>query len=109
NVTVHYTAAAGATIELLFGGHLAAESGPRGWGAGLGAASINGGPYHISLTNADGVSIGKKDNNIQSSAILGQASLTIAKTADSGTVNAGGQVGYTITVTNNGNASASGV
>jgi uncharacterized repeat protein (TIGR01451 family) len=109
NVTVHYTAKAGATVQLLFGGHLAAESGPRGWGTGLGAASINGGPYHISLVNADGVSIGSKDNNIQSSAILGQPSLSITKTADSSTVNAGGQVGFTITVTNNGGASASGV
>ena len=108
-VTVHYTSSPGATVMLLFGGHLAAESGPRGWGAGLGASSINGGPYHISLMSGDGGSIGGKDNNIQSNAILPQASLSITKTADSATVNAGGQVGFTITVTNNGSGAASGV
>jgi uncharacterized repeat protein (TIGR01451 family) len=108
-VTIHYSAAAGANVQLLFGGHLGAETGPRGWGTGLGAANINGGPYHLSLVAADGVSIGSKDNNIQSAAILGQASLSITKTADSSTVNAGGTVGFTITVTNNGNAAATGV
>ena len=31
-------------VQLLFGGHLAASTGPRGWGIGLGAGSVSGGP-----------------------------------------------------------------
>ena len=40
-------------VMLLFGGHLASGFGPRGWGAGLGAASISGGPYHVRVTALD--------------------------------------------------------
>src|SRR5207244_1035954 len=50
HVTVTYSVPStdsGATVMLLFGGHLAASLGARGWGAGLGAGQINGGPYHI--------------------------------------------------------------
>jgi hypothetical protein len=57
-------------VMLLFGGHLAAGGGPRSWGAGNGASDINGGPYHIKLIAVDGASIGNRDNQIMSSAIL---------------------------------------
>jgi hypothetical protein len=55
---------------LLFGGHLAAGGGARSWGAGKGSSSINGGPYHIKLTTLDASSVGNRDNQISSSAIL---------------------------------------
>jgi hypothetical protein len=57
-------------VQLLFGGHLAAASQADGWGAGLGAASVSGGPYHIKWAAADGASVGNRDNQIMSSAIL---------------------------------------
>src|ERR1051326_6977725 len=66
-VTITYTpfSLAGGYVQLLFGGHLAPGSGPRGWGVGLGSSNINGGPYHIKFTSEGG-----RDNQIQSSAIL---------------------------------------
>jgi hypothetical protein len=69
NITVPTTNTS-KTVQLTFGGHLAAPSGSRGWGSGLGAADINGGPYHIKLDKVDGASIGNRDNQIMGSAIL---------------------------------------
>ena len=66
-------------VMLLFGGHLAAGGGPRSWGAGNGASDINGGPYHIKLTQVDGAAIGNRDNQIMSSAIL-PLSVTVSTT-----------------------------
>jgi uncharacterized repeat protein (TIGR01451 family) len=57
-------------VQLLFGGHLAASAGPRGWGNNVGSSFINGGPYHIKLTQVDNSSIGNRDNQINSAAIL---------------------------------------
>ncbi|HXG75484.1 MAG TPA: hypothetical protein VNJ53_02850 [Gaiellaceae bacterium] len=95
-ITVTYSVpslAADARVMLLFGGHLAPSLGPRGWGAGLGAGSINGGPYHIRITKADGESIGSRDNQIQSSAILAPANVVIRKV----TVGGDGTFGFTST------------
>jgi len=90
-------------VMLLFGGHLAAGLGDRGWGAGLGAGSISGGPYHLRLTAIDGESIGNRDNQIMSNAITPLfPSLQIEKTADAASVSAGSNIGFTITVTNDG-------
>jgi uncharacterized repeat protein (TIGR01451 family) len=96
-------------VQLLFGGHLAASTGVRGWGPGLGSGNISGGPYHIKWEAADGESIGNRDNQIQGAAILPQPALTIQKTADAATVTAGGTIGFTITVTNGGPGTATNV
>ena len=64
------TSAANGTVQILFGGHLAAPELSRGWGEGYGAANINGGPYHIKWEKADGASIGNRDNQIMGSAIV---------------------------------------
>jgi uncharacterized repeat protein (TIGR01451 family) len=70
-ITVTYSvAAAPAKVQLLFGGHLAASVGPRGWGANVGSSFINGGPYHIKLVQLDSSSVGNRDNQITSGAIL---------------------------------------
>ncbi|HEU5263751.1 MAG TPA: hypothetical protein VFU34_03880, partial [Gaiellaceae bacterium] len=71
-------------VMLLFGGHIAPSTGPRGWGVGVGAGSISGGPYHISICNVDGVASGCRDNQIQSGAILAPANLLIEKVAVGG-------------------------
>jgi hypothetical protein len=70
------TSGAKSTVYFYFGGHLAAgantgnPSSPRGWGAGCGAGGISGGPYHIKLDGLDSESIGNRDNQIMSGAVL---------------------------------------
>ncbi len=76
----------GATVMLLFGGHIAASPGPRGWGLGVGAAAISGGPYHISLAaldNGDG-NVGNRDNQIMAGALVAPANIVIHKVAVGG-------------------------
>ena len=91
HITIHFTVPASAPgdtsprkVQLLFGGHLAASLGARGWGTGLGSANINGGPYHIKWDLADGASIGNRDNQIQGAAIIPPFTLIINKTALNG-------------------------
>jgi hypothetical protein len=70
-VTITYSVTSTpAKVELLFGGHLAPAVGPRGWGNNVGASFINGGPYHIKLIQVDNSSVGNRDNQIMSGAIL---------------------------------------
>jgi len=62
-ISFHVDGSAGTTtadqkVQLLFGGHLAAEVGQRGWGAGIGSANIQGGPYHIKWIALDDSSVG---------------------------------------------------
>ena len=83
----------GAKVMLLFGGHLAAGLGSRGWGPSVGAGSISGGPYHIRITAADGASVGNRDNQIMSGAILSPANIVIRKN----TVGGDATFGYTAT------------
>ena len=59
---------------LLFGGHIAATFGPRGWGekadgTNLGAAQVPGGSYHIRITDINDAAIGNRDNQLMSGAI----------------------------------------
>jgi len=70
SVTISFTAPASKSsqkLQLLYGAHLATS---LDWGAGEGASSISGGPYHNSLSLLDGASTGSKDNQIQSGAVL---------------------------------------
>jgi len=57
-------------VQILFGGHLAAGTQIDGWGSGLGAGDVSGGPYHIKWAAADGASVGNRDNQIMSNAII---------------------------------------
>ncbi len=106
-VTVSFTANS-SKVMLLFGGHLAAGTGPTGWGAGLGASSISGGPYHIILDALNGASVGSRDNQIMAGAIQpGSPTFVVQKTATPNEVGPNQPVKYDITVTNNGTASGS--
>ena len=94
HITLTYSVpstADGAKVMLLFGGHIAPSIGSRGWGAGVGAGSISGGPYHVRITAADGASVGNRDNQIMSGAILAPANIVIHKVA----VGGDGTFGYT--------------
>jgi hypothetical protein len=66
--------AANTDILVRFAGHLAIGNGTGGYGAGLGAGSVNGGPYHFkfeNLYNASNNAIfsGDQDNQIMSGAV----------------------------------------
>ena len=98
HVTISYSVPSttgGTKVMLLFGGHIAPGLGPRGWGPGLGAGSISGGPYHIKIDalDAGAGNVGSQDNQIMSSAILAPANIVIKKTA----VGGDGTFGYTAT------------
>src|SRR6185503_14748462 len=60
-----------ASTEIIveFAGHIAVGLDPLnagiGYGVGLGAASISGGPYHIPLEQLDGASTGSQDNQLK--------------------------------------------
>lgn len=99
---ISFVTSANAYVQLLFGGHLAAPTGGTGWGVGLGASSISGGPYHIKWDAADGGSVGSRDNQIQSSGILPILNTTLttvaSTTAGGSAVNATGTAGAPATV-----------
>ena len=83
-------------VQLLFGGHLAASFGPRGWGAGIGSAFISGGPYHFKWIAVDGASIGNRDNQIQGSSIFVNPSITTSATASA---SIGSSISHSATLT----------
>jgi len=95
------------TIVMLWAGHLAI--GTSGWGTGLGAASINGAPFHMRTQQLDGSGNKNQDRSIQPAAIILPPAITINKTADHTTVNAGEQIGYVVTLSNTGSGDATGV
>jgi hypothetical protein len=98
--TISFTATAGSTVELLFGGHLAVSPLNRGgWGPGLGASNISGGPYHIKWAAADGASVGNRDNQIMGDAIQALAEPGISTQASPTSATIGTAVVLTDTVT----------
>jgi uncharacterized repeat protein (TIGR01451 family) len=108
-ITVTYSVPSTTTaryVQLLFGGHLAASQGDRGWGTGLGSSNISGGPYHIKWDSADGASVGNRDNQIMGAAILAQAApafdVTKIATPTPNPAVPGGSILYTINVKNTG-------
>lgn len=54
-------------VAIWFGAHVARTA---DWNPETGAGSIPGSPYHVALTALDGDSIGQRDNQMQSNAIL---------------------------------------
>jgi hypothetical protein len=54
------------SVALWFGAHVAAQA---NWGLGLGAGSISGSPYHVSLDALDGAAIGERDNQMQANVV----------------------------------------
>jgi hypothetical protein len=53
-----------------------------GWGAGKGASSIQGGPYHVGMDKLDGATIGSQDNQLKGADVKPpppQGTITIVK------------------------------
>ena len=93
-------------VALWFGAHVAWEN---QWGAGTGAGSIPGSPYHVSLVALDSAAVGSRDNQMQASAVTGYGLLTITKAVTNGP-SSYPQTDFTVHVdcTGNGNKSLPG-
>jgi uncharacterized repeat protein (TIGR01451 family) len=97
----------------LWGAHIAQSAywNESNGGSANGAATISGAPWHM-RTQALDESNGNKnqDRSIQPSAIaVVQPNISVTKTADQGTINAGDTAAFTIVVTNNGPGTANNV
>ena len=92
-----------------FAGHLSvsgvASENAEAWTPTTGASQINGGPYHFNVYTLDGASLGSQDNQIKGADILVvPPDVTLTKTADADSVNAGDQIGFTVTLSNSSSA-----
>jgi len=107
-MVVTFTSTTSAVL-LTWSGHLAqsvywnAPSDPDG------AGQVSGAPWHMRTLNLNGGGAANQDRSIQPSALAGAPGLEILKEADDALVDAGSQVGYTITVNNTGTANATNV
>jgi hypothetical protein len=61
-IDLTFTSSANTIVGVWFGGHLAAGPGLFGWGAGFGASSISGAPFHLRYEG--------RDNQIQIGAVV---------------------------------------
>ncbi len=119
-VTVHFTTSGniGDTLllSLYLSGQLASAADPDGagpaigWGTGFGASSAPGSSYHFALVNLDGNAVGGEDDQINSNVVSAghHADLSVTKSCPN-SIHAGNNVTYTITATNNGPETATGV
>jgi uncharacterized repeat protein (TIGR01451 family) len=96
----------------LWGAHIAQSAywNESNGGSANGAATISGAPWHMRTQNLDGSGNKNQDRSIQPSAIaVVQPNISVTKTADQGTINAGDTAAFTIVVTNNGPGTANNV
>jgi uncharacterized repeat protein (TIGR01451 family) len=96
----------------LWGAHIAQSAywNEFNGGAANGAATISGAPWHMRTQQLDDSSNKNQDRSIQPSAIaVVQPNISVTKTADQGTINAGDTAAFTIVVTNNGPGTANNV
>ena len=64
-------------VAIWFGAHVALGSAWTTENGTTGAGSISGSPYHVALDKEDGASVGQRDNQMQSAAILPPAATGI--------------------------------
>ena len=96
----------------LWGAHIAQSAywNESSGGAANGASTISGAPWHMRTQQLDDSSNKNQDRSIQPSAIaVVQPNISVTKTADQGTINAGDTAAFTIVVTNNGPGTANNV
>jgi uncharacterized repeat protein (TIGR01451 family) len=96
----------------LWGAHIAQSAywNESNGGSANGAATISGAPWHMRTQSLDGSGNKNQDRSIQPSAIVVvQPNISVTKTADQGTINAGDTAAFTIVVTNNGPGTANNV
>jgi uncharacterized repeat protein (TIGR01451 family) len=102
DITVTFTTTSGSAL-FAWGAHIAqsdywvtTNDSPNG------AAAVSGAPWHMRTQNLDGSGNKNQDRSIQPSAIVKNPNVSVVKTADDGTISAGEDAGFTITVTNEG-------
>ena len=96
----------------LWGAHIAQSAywNESNGGSANGASTISGAPWHMRTQQLDDSSNKNQDRSIQPSAIaVVQPNISVTKTADQGTINAGDTAAFTIVVTNNGPGTANNV
>ena len=96
----------------LWGAHIAQSAywNESNGGSANGASTISGAPWHMRTQQLDNTSNKNQDRSIQPSAIaVVQPNISVTKTADQGTINAGDTAAFTIVVTNNGPGTANNV
>ncbi|TMK87935.1 MAG: DUF11 domain-containing protein, partial [Actinobacteria bacterium] len=96
----------------LWGAHIAQSAywNEFNGGSANGAATISGAPWHMRTQQLDNSSNKNQDRSIQPSAIaVVQPNISVTKTADQGTINAGDTAAFTIVVTNDGPGTANNV
>jgi uncharacterized repeat protein (TIGR01451 family) len=96
----------------LWGAHIAQSAywNESNGGSANGAATISGAPWHMRTQQLDNSANKNQDRSIQPSAIaVVQPNISVTKTADQGTINAGDTAAFTIVVTNNGPGTANNV
>ncbi|TMK36025.1 MAG: DUF11 domain-containing protein [Actinobacteria bacterium] len=96
----------------LWGAHIAQSAywNESNGGDANGAATISGAPWHMRTQQLDDSSNKNQDRSIQPSALaVVQPNISVTKTADQGTINAGDTAAFTIVVTNNGPGTADNV
>ena len=97
----------GSNVAFAWGAHLAQSSyWKNSDGTADGAGQISGAPWHMRTQQLDNAGNKNQDRSIQPSAIIHPPTVTLTKTADSATVNAGSQIGFTITAANSGSGDA---
>lgn len=83
---VHYTivfTSSASNVLLQAAGHIARSTGSSGWGTGLGAASISGGPWHFKNFKFDGTG-GSQDNQITTALPTAVQLVQLSATASGG-------------------------
>jgi uncharacterized repeat protein (TIGR01451 family) len=96
----------------LWGAHIAQSAywNESNGGSPNGASTISGAPWHMRTQQLDDSSNKNQDRSIQPSAIaVVQPNISVTKTADQGTINAGDTAAFTIVVTNDGPGTANNV
>jgi len=72
-------------IAFWFGAHVAKTVDWQPFNGTTGASSISGSPYHVALSQVDESSVGDRDNQMASSAIILESTITIHKITDPAT------------------------
>jgi uncharacterized repeat protein (TIGR01451 family) len=97
----------GANVAFAWSAHLAQSSyWKNSDGTADGAGQISGAPWHMRTQQLDNSGNKNQDRSIQPSAIINPPLVTLTKTADAASVNAGSQIGFTITAANPSGAGA---
>lgn len=98
-------------VQFLFGGHLASSTGPRSWGAGGGAGSIDTVAAFRAIGFDSFVSTLGPNRFLPGAIGIagGPAVIQTTKTPDAASVTAGDQIGFTVTARNTGTQPASNV